>query len=159
MNQNKHYLKFKNTWHGLPRYFINIQHVPIWSSEYSMHPYPWFPHLQNARSYGPYHKKFKVNDPICSQKINQIYPKNDKAKFNSHGYTYATKHKFNWKQPQMKDMLTSWRFHWGNNIMVNFKSIERTMLKTTCNTQGKSTCFNKTTKWKSARWIWKKKGQ
>ncbi len=76
-------------------------------SELSMHPYPWFPHLQNGRSYGPYHKKFKVNEPICSQKKNQIYPKNDKAKFSSHGYTYDIKHNFNSKQLQMKDMLTS----------------------------------------------------
>lgn len=37
-------------------------------SELSIHPYPWFPHLQNGRSYGLYHKKFKVNEPICSQK-------------------------------------------------------------------------------------------
>jgi hypothetical protein len=38
------------------------------------------------------------------------------------------------------------------NIMVNLKSS-----KATCNTQSNSTCFSKTTKWKNARWLWKKK--
>lgn len=56
----------------------------------------------------------KLMNQYAHTKKNQMYPKNDKAKFSSHGYTYATKHNFNSKEPKMKDMLTSWQFHQNN---------------------------------------------
>ncbi len=56
----------------------------------------------------------KLMNQYAHTKKNQIYPKNDKAKFSSHGYTYATKHNFNSKEPKMKEMLTSWQFHQNN---------------------------------------------
>lgn len=68
----------------------------------------------------------------------------------AHMDTYATKHNFNSKQPQMKDMLTSWRFHQGNQHHGERQIYRTNYVKATSNTQGKSTCFNKTTKWKNA---------
>lgn len=69
----------------------------------------------------------------------------------AHMDTYATNHNFNSKQSQMKDMLTSWQFHQGNQHHRERQIYRTNYVKATCNTQGKSSCFNKTTKWKSAR--------
>jgi hypothetical protein len=123
-----------------------------WNSELSMRPYPWFPHLQNGRSYGPYHKKFKVNEPICSQKKTKYIQKMIKlslAHMDIHMISNITLIQSNFK---WRTCLLPSDFIKVINIMVNLKSS-----KATCNTQSNSTCFSKTTKWKSARWIWKKK--